>query len=126
MVSVVVEIVKVIDVVENATASAFPVATRLELVDKSCCGVSERTTIKWNPFLTFRIPLQRDCSLLQGASIIRARPLVLSRLSVEGLSFFSWLMVWSSLECQSVSSPTEDGIDWVLANKKWEAQGVQR
>ena len=23
--------------VENATASAFPVATRLELVDKSCC-----------------------------------------------------------------------------------------
>jgi hypothetical protein len=39
---------------ENATASAFPAATRLELVDKSCCGVSERTTIKWNHFLTFR------------------------------------------------------------------------
>ena len=39
---------------ENDTASAFPVATRLELVDKSCCGVSERTTIKWNHFLTFR------------------------------------------------------------------------
>jgi hypothetical protein len=39
---------------ENATASVFPVATRLELVDKSCCGVSERTTIKWNHFLTFR------------------------------------------------------------------------
>ncbi len=51
--------------VENATASAFPVATRPELVDRSCrseaeiplqrgCGVSERTTIKWNHFLTFR------------------------------------------------------------------------
>ena len=39
---------------ENATASAFPAATRLELVDKSYCGVSERTTIKWNKFLTFR------------------------------------------------------------------------
>ena len=66
--------------VENATASAFLVATRPELVDRSCrseaeiplqrgCGVSERTTIKWNHFLTFRIPLQRDCSQLQGASI---------------------------------------------------------
>jgi hypothetical protein len=40
--------------IENALASAFPVATRLELVDKSCCGVSERTAIKWNHFLTFR------------------------------------------------------------------------
>ena len=30
---------------ENALASAFPVA---------CCGFSERTTIKWNNFLTFR------------------------------------------------------------------------
>jgi len=29
-------------------ASAFSVAIRLELVDESCCGVSERTTIKWN------------------------------------------------------------------------------
>src|SRR5210317_2579727 len=38
---------------ENATASAFPVATRLELVDKSCCGVSERTTIKWINTLHF-------------------------------------------------------------------------
>jgi hypothetical protein len=54
---------------ENASASAFPVATRLErldqssstgLVDKSCCGVSERTTIKWNHFLTFRrFPVRR-------------------------------------------------------------------
>ena len=41
-------------------ASAFPVATRLELVDKSCCGLSERTTIKWNHFLTFRrFPVRR-------------------------------------------------------------------
>jgi hypothetical protein len=32
-------------VIENATASAFPA---------TCCGVSERTTIKWNLFLTFR------------------------------------------------------------------------
>ena len=54
--------------IENATASANPVATRLEFVDKSCCGVNERTTIKWNLFLTFRIPLQRDCSELQGSS----------------------------------------------------------
>ena len=38
---------------ENAAASAFPVATRLELVDKSCCGVSERTTIKWINYLHF-------------------------------------------------------------------------
>jgi hypothetical protein len=34
-----------VSVPENAPASAFPVA---------CCGVSERTTIKWNHFLTFR------------------------------------------------------------------------
>jgi hypothetical protein len=31
---------------ENATASADHAATRLELVDKSCCGVSERTSVK--------------------------------------------------------------------------------
>jgi len=30
---------------ENAVASAFPVV---------CCGVSERTTIKWHKYLTFR------------------------------------------------------------------------
>jgi hypothetical protein len=42
-------------VIENATASVVPA---------TYCGVSERTTIKWNIFLTFRIPLQRDCSLL--------------------------------------------------------------
>jgi hypothetical protein len=48
-------------VIENATASVVPA---------TYCGVSERTTIKWNLFLTFRIPLQRDCSLLQGASIL--------------------------------------------------------
>ncbi len=36
---------KPILVIENAPASAFPVA---------CCGVSERTTIKWYKYLTFR------------------------------------------------------------------------
>jgi hypothetical protein len=35
-------------------ASAFPVAIRLELIDKSCCGVSERTTTQWIKYLTFR------------------------------------------------------------------------
>jgi hypothetical protein len=42
-----------ITVFENASASAFPVATRLELVDKSCCGVSERIAIKWFDTLHF-------------------------------------------------------------------------
>jgi hypothetical protein len=31
---------------EIAPPSAFPVATRLELVDRCICGVNERTTIK--------------------------------------------------------------------------------
>jgi len=63
--------------VENASASAFPVATRLELVDKSCCGVSERTTIKWINSLHFEDSLQlvvakrrsrrRGCRELQSA-----------------------------------------------------------
>jgi hypothetical protein len=39
--------------IENAPASAFPEATRLELVDKPCCGVSEQTAIKWYKYLTF-------------------------------------------------------------------------
>jgi hypothetical protein len=86
---------------ENATASAFPVATRPErhdlssstsLVDRSCRSeaeippsglrVSERTTIKWNHFPTFRkFPASLsersgDPALagLQGASIAVARP----------------------------------------------------
>jgi len=59
---------KSVFVIENAPASAFPVATRLELVDKSCCGVSERTTINmvYIPYIS-KIP----CSLLQGASILK-------------------------------------------------------
>jgi len=58
---------KPVSVIENAPASAFPVA---------CCGVSERTTIKWYKYLTFRrfpaacrseaeIPLLRGCRELQ-------------------------------------------------------------
>ena len=45
---------------ENATASAFPVA---------CCGVSERTTIKWNLFLTFRIRLRRTAACCRELQI---------------------------------------------------------
>lgn len=45
---------------------------------------------------------------------------------MEGLSFFSRLMVWLLLKGQSVSSPTEEGIDWILANEKREVQGVER
>jgi hypothetical protein len=37
---------------ENATVSAF----RVSLIERDC-GVSEQTTIKWDTFLTFRIPL---------------------------------------------------------------------
>jgi hypothetical protein len=37
---------------ENATASAF----RVPLIKRDA-GVSEQTTIKWDTFLTFRIPL---------------------------------------------------------------------
>jgi biotin-(acetyl-CoA carboxylase) ligase len=50
---------KILTEIENALASAFPVA---------CCGASEQTTIKWYHFLTFRrfpVPLKRDCRELQ-------------------------------------------------------------
>jgi hypothetical protein len=42
---------------ENAPASAFPAA---------CCGVSERTTIKWDYFLTFRRFPAACCRELQS------------------------------------------------------------
>ena len=54
---------------ENAQASAVP-----ESRFSSGKRVSERTAIKWYKYLTFRIPLQRDCSTLQGSSIAVARP----------------------------------------------------
>jgi hypothetical protein len=57
--------------VENAPASGFPVATRLELVDKSCCGVSERTTIKWIHSLHFEDSLQLTAGSFKfGLSLI--------------------------------------------------------
>jgi hypothetical protein len=40
-------------VIKNAKASACPA---------TCCGASERTTIKWNLFLTFRIHRRRTAA----------------------------------------------------------------
>jgi hypothetical protein len=55
-------------VIENATASAFPVAY---------CGDSERTTIKWYKYLTFRRFPAACCRELQYWNLIFICNLVL-------------------------------------------------